>query len=216
VGFIPLLLVAFIVMPYIEVGKSRRYADRRVGLTVASVFIAIMLVSNWMGTPEFRVASSPDREVSIKVLPEEGPSQMLAVPFEELKPGAYLPGQVVSGSPFLTSALASYAEQLAVHSCTLGNPQLTNLDLRPCKVVTNEETGENFYEVGINNKEALPDPYSEMRVQQVQDNLLSLTLYYEVRNPNNPDEIMYFSDDWVAFLHRDANYAEECRFANKC
>ena len=216
VAFIPVLLVAFIVMPYVEVGKSRRYADRRVGLTVASVFIAIMLVSNWMGTPEFRVASSPDREVSIKVLPEEGPSEMIAVPFEELKPGAYLPGQVISGSPFLTSALAAYEEQLAVHSCTLGNPQLTSLELRPCKVVTNEETGESVYQVGINNKEAMPDPYSEMRVQLVQDDLLSLTLYYEVRNPNNPDEIIYTSDDWVKFLHRDANYAEECSFANKC
>ncbi|MEJ2751913.1 MAG: cytochrome b N-terminal domain-containing protein [Chloroflexota bacterium] len=74
VGFIPALLVAFIVMPYFEVGKSRRYADRRIGLSVSMLFIAFMLVSNWMGTPEFRVESSPDREVSIKVLPEEGPS----------------------------------------------------------------------------------------------------------------------------------------------
>jgi hypothetical protein len=216
VGFIPLLLVAFIVMPYFEVGKSRRYADRRVGLTVASVFIAIMLVSNWMGTPEFRVASSPDREVSIKVLPEEGPSEMIAVPYEELKPGAYVPGQVISGSPFLTSALADYETQLAAHSCTLGNPQLPSMALRPCKVVTNEETGESIYQVGINNKEAMPDPYSELRIQQVQEGLLSLTLFYEVRNPNNPDEIIYISDDWVKFVHRDANYAEECRFANKC
>jgi hypothetical protein len=56
-------------MPYIEVGKSRRYADRRVGLTVSMLFIAFMLVSNWMGSPEFRVQSSPDREVSIQLLP---------------------------------------------------------------------------------------------------------------------------------------------------
>jgi len=80
----------------------------------------------------------------------------------------------------------------------------------------NEETGETFYEVGINNKEAMPDPYSELRVQQVQEGLLSLTLYYEVRDPNNPGEFIFVSDDWVKFLHRDANYSEECRFVNKC
>ena len=203
-------------MPYFEVGKSRRYADRRVGLSVALLFMAFMLVSNWMGSPEFRVESSPDREVSIKVLPEEGPSQMIAVPFEELKPGSYLPGQIVSGSPFLTSALATYESTLSDYSCTMGDPQLPTLNAAPCNVSVNEETGERIYRVGINNREAMPDPYSELRIQQVQDNMVSLTLYYEVPDPSNPGEILFISDDWVHFLHQDANYAEECRFANKC
>ncbi|MDX1413715.1 MAG: cytochrome b N-terminal domain-containing protein [Candidatus Promineifilaceae bacterium] len=211
VGFIPLLMVAFIVMPYFEVGKSRRYADRRIGLSVSMLFIAFMLVSNWMGTPEFRVESSPDREVSIEVLPEEGASLMLAVPFDEMKPGAYLPGQDVSGSPFLTEALQAYEEALAAHSCTLtGNP-----DLRPCRIET-LESGELRYSVGINNQEAMPDPYSELRVTDAQKNLLELVLYYEVVDPENPDEFLFLSDDWVKYKHRDSNYAEECGFVNKC
>ena len=44
------LALAFFVMPYIEIGKSRRYADRRLGLSVTMLFIAFMLVSNWMGS----------------------------------------------------------------------------------------------------------------------------------------------------------------------
>jgi hypothetical protein len=197
------------------VGKSRRYADRRVGLSVSMVFIAFMLVSNWMGTPEFRVESSPDREVSIKVLPEEGPSLLMAVPYEEIQPGSYLPGQVVSGSPHLTEALAYYKTILEEHSCTMGNPALTDFHVAACRI---EEggTGEKRYGVGINNKEAMPDPYSELRVEEVQDGLLELNLYYEVANPDDLNEILNISDDWVKHKHIDSNYEEECRFFNKC
>ena len=210
VGFIPLLLVAFIVMPYFEVGKSRRYADRRIGISVSMLFIAFMLVSNWMGTPEFRVASSPDREVSIEVLPEEGASQMMAVPYEQMQRGAYLPGQEVPGSPEFSAALHEYEVALQRHSCTLTDDP----DLRPCGI--EGEGDQKKYTVGINNKEAMPDPYSELRVQEVQEGLLELTLYYEVVDPDNPGEYLIISDDWVKYKHRDSNYAEECSFVNKC
>jgi quinol-cytochrome oxidoreductase complex cytochrome b subunit len=211
VGFIPLLMIAFFVMPYFEVGKSRRYADRRVGLTVSMLFIAFMLVSNWMGSPEFRVASSPDREVSIEVLPEEGASLMMAVPYEQMQRGAYLPGQEVSGSPEFTEALKGYEEALATHSCTLkGDP-----NLQACKV-ERLESGDKKYTVGINNKEAMPDPYAELRVKEAQDGLLELNLYYEVTDPDNPGEYLMISEDWIKYKHIDSNYDEECSFANKC
>ncbi|NCF66631.1 MAG: hypothetical protein GWP61_11695 [Chloroflexi bacterium] len=211
VGFIPLLMVAFIVMPYFEVGKSRRYADRRVGLSVSMLFIAFMLVSNWMGTPEFRVASSPDREVSIEVLPEEGASPMMAVPYDQMRPGAYLPGQEVSGSSQFTEALKGYEEAMKRHSCTVsGDP-----DLQQCNI-KELQSGQQVYTVGVNDKEAMPDPYAEMRVQEVQEGLLELRLYYEVVDPQNPGEYLILSDEWVKFKHRDSNYEEECSFANKC
>jgi quinol-cytochrome oxidoreductase complex cytochrome b subunit len=211
VGFIPLLMVAFFVMPYFEVGKSRRYADRRVGITVSMLFIAFMLVSNWMGSPEFRVASSPDREVSIEVLPEEGASLMMAVPFEQMQRGAYLPGQEISGSPQFTEALKGYEEAMARHSCTLkGDP-----NLQACKV-EHLESGDKKYTVGINNKEAMPDPYAELRVQEAQEGLLELNLYYEVTDPDNPGDYLLISDDWIKYKHIDSNYEEECSYANKC
>lgn len=210
VGFIPLLLVAFIVMPYFEVGKSRRYADRRLGLSVSMVFIALMFISNWMGTPEFRVESSPDREVSIEVLPEEGPSLLMAVPFEEMRPGVYRPGQVVSRSPLLTRGLAGFEEAMFTHSCTVTG----NEEFRECGI-EELESGDVRYTVGINNKTAMPDPYAELRVTQIQDDLLELRLYFEVVDPNNPEEFLILSDDWVKYRHRDSNYAEECTYLNK-
>lgn len=210
VGFIPLLMVAFFVMPYFEVGKSRRYASRRLGLSVSMLFIAFMLVSNWMGTPEFRVESSPDREVSIEILPEEGPSALKAVPFEQLTPGAYLPGQIIPGAPHLTAALEGYEEAMLRHSCTIsGDPHL-----QPCRVET-LESGEKRYSVGIDNKTAMVDPYTELRIKEAQEGLVEMVLFYEVADPDNPGEFLILSDEWVRWVHRDANYAEECTFVNK-
>jgi hypothetical protein len=139
----------------------------------------------------------------------------MAVPFEELQPGSYLPGQEVPGSPHLTEALAHYKTILEEHSCTMGNPALPNFHPAECRVDTSE-SGEKRYGVGINNKEAMPDPYSELRVEEVQEGLLELILYYEVANPDDLNEILNISDDWVKHKHIDSNYEEECRYVNKC
>lgn len=164
------------------------------------LFIAVMLVSNWMGTPEFRVASSPDREVSIEVLPEEGASLMMAVPFEQMLRGAYLPGQEISGSPQFTEALKGYEEALNRHSCTLAGAE----GLSPCKVEDLGE-GKKKYTVGIDNKEAMPDPYAELRVKEAQEGLLELNLYYEYVDSNGE---LTVSEDWIKYKHLDSNYEE--------
>ncbi|MCL4265532.1 MAG: cytochrome b N-terminal domain-containing protein [Anaerolineae bacterium] len=214
VGFIPLLLVAFIVMPYFEVGKSRRYADRRVGLSVSFLFIAFMLVSNWMGSPEFRVESSPEREVSQGVLPQEGPSVLKGVPYEHLELGTYVPGQVLEDNPHLTRALAVFYNALYRQSCKLGdgNPDLP-YNWYPCE----EEVLENG-EVRYGNHftdNAMPNPYAELRITQEQENMVKLTLYYEVVNPQRPEELLIESDEAVGYRHEDSLYEEECQFLNK-
>ena len=116
----------------------------------------------------------------------------------------------------LTEALAHYKKVLEDHSCATGNPAaLPDFHPAPCIVEPNE-AGEKRYGVGINNKEAMPDPYSELRVEEVQEGLLELNLYYEVANPDNLSEILNVSDEWVKHKHIDSNYEEECRYANKC
>ncbi len=215
VGFIPLLMVAFIVMPYFEVGKSRRYADRRVGLSVAFVFIAIMLVSNWMGSPEYRVESSAEQEVSQELLPQEGPSVLLGVPYESMVPGTYLPGDEVAGNPHLTEALEEFQAAMYRHSCHVaGKPKNARLPLLWDECTeTVLDSGDtrygNFFKDSV-----MPDPYAELMIEEMQPNLLRLTLHYEVVNPNNPDELLLDSD-WTSYRHADSNYEEECRFANK-
>jgi len=206
VGFIPLLLVAFIVMPYIEVGKSRRYADRRVGLSVAFLFIAFMLISNWMGSPEFRVQSSPDREVSIVLLPQEGPGGLKGIPYEFLQEGTFSPGQVIDGNPFLTRGLELFQSAMYQQSCTnTGNSQWDT-----CRVdVLDNGTHRyrNFF-----TKDAMPDPVATLIVKEIQPGLKELTLRYQI---TNPDTGVTSAPEWIRWRHADSNYEEECRFLNK-
>jgi ubiquinol-cytochrome c reductase cytochrome b subunit len=208
VGFIPLLLVAFMVMPYFEVGKSRRYADRRLGLSVAMLFIAFMLVSNWMGSPEYRVESSAEQEVAAKLLPQEGPSKMLGVPYEFMTPGTYLPGQTITGNPYLTAALQEFEDLMFLYSCTVsGNP-----NLEECNVQTLESGQKrygNFFKDSV-----MVDPYAELRVREIQPGLAELKLYFQVRNPENPDELLV-DETWIKYRHATSGYEEECRFINK-
>ena len=60
----------------------------------------------------------------------------------------------------------------------------------------------------------MPDPHAELQIEEIQPNLLRLRLYYEVVDPDNPDEMLIHSD-WISYRHADSNYEEECRFFNK-
>lgn len=212
VGFIPVLIVMFLLMPYVEVGKSRRYADRRVGLTVASLFFAFMLVSNWMGSPEFRVESSPELEVAQEIMPQEGPNVLLGVPYEYLETGIYLPGEEIPDNPYLTRALEEFEAAMQNHSCYLsGNPNMPREGVwDDCKILEGGRYGNNF---GDN---AMPDPYAYLRITQEQANMVRLTLTFEVPDPDNPGEFLVQSGDSIfAFRHEGSFYEEECRFLNK-
>lgn len=205
IGFIPVLMVMFMVMPYVEVGKSRRYADRRVGLTVSMLFITFMLVSNWMGSPEFLVSSSAEREVGIEVLPEEGTSSMLGVPYEDMPVGTYLPNQHISGNPQLTYGLEEFYAAMYRHSCTLtGDDTWYPCDQDP-------ETGKYSNHFA---EDVMPDPFAQMIVEEIQPGLKKLTLDFEVADPDNPGKFL-IKNTWTKFRHRDSAYEAECRFVNK-
>lgn len=80
----PLLL-----LPYLEVGPSRRYGDRRIGLTVIFASIIALAVLSFMGTPWYGVSSSPDQEVVAELLPQTHPGPFRTSNWEELEPGTY-------------------------------------------------------------------------------------------------------------------------------
>jgi hypothetical protein len=199
--FLPGLATAFFVMPYLEMGKSRRYAHRRVGLTVAMLFIAFMWMSNWMGSPEYRVQSSPDQEVSQELLPQEGHSVLKSVPYEDLVPGTYEPGQVLQDNPHLTEALEEYEAAMQRRSCTLPG---TEGPWPPCQI---EET-----EAGVNyannfTENAMPNPETWLTIENFQHNMRRLTLHFEVPDPQNPDELLY-DFERPAYRHELSNYEE--------
>ncbi|MGB3715380.1 MAG: cytochrome b N-terminal domain-containing protein [Candidatus Promineifilaceae bacterium] len=199
--FMPALVTAFFVMPYLEVGKSRRYADRRVGLSVAMLFIAFMLVSNWMGSPEYKVESSPEQEVAQDLIPQEGHSVILAVPYEDLEFGTFEPGEVVEGNPHLTEALAEFEAAMNRRSCNVNGDRWDD----ECNI-----TGESERRVYSNSftGEAMPDPTAFLQIEEEQHNLKRVIIHFSVIDPDDPGNVLV-DYDRIAFRHADSGYEEE-------
>jgi quinol-cytochrome oxidoreductase complex cytochrome b subunit len=111
---IPTLLVgALLVLPYVEVGPSRRYGDRRVGLTVIMLSVAALAVLSYMGTPHYAVSSSPDQEVVAALLPQTHPGPVRTANWEELTVGEWAASAWPSApTPALRSLLRLYHEEM--------------------------------------------------------------------------------------------------------
>jgi quinol-cytochrome oxidoreductase complex cytochrome b subunit len=199
--FMPALATAFFVMPYIEVGKSRRYADRRVGLSVTMLFIAFMLVSNWMGSPEYKVEGSPEQEVAQDLIPQEGHSDLLAVPFEDLELGTFEPGQVVEGNPNLTEALAEFEAAMNRRSCNVNGDRWDD----DCKVT--QEGDDRKYSNSFAS-EAMPDPEAVLQIMEEQHDMKKLILLFTVLDPDDPNNVLV-DEERIAFRHADSGYEEE-------
>lgn len=79
-----ILLLMFMVMPYVDVGPVRYYAKRRLAISVSMLFIATIAVLSWMGTPFFLVQSSLDQEIYFKLAPLEKVGDLHRVPYDDL------------------------------------------------------------------------------------------------------------------------------------
>jgi len=79
-----ILVLAFILMPYVDVGPIRYYARRRIALSASMLFVTLIVVCSWMGTPEFRVQTSLDQEIFYQLAPTEQVGAVRAVPFADL------------------------------------------------------------------------------------------------------------------------------------
>jgi ubiquinol-cytochrome c reductase cytochrome b subunit len=84
-----LLFLFLLVYPYLDVGKSRRYAHRRLGLFLAMLAVAAFVILSWMGTPEYAVETSGDQEIAQVLAPMEGVGPVRSIPFDQLVPGTY-------------------------------------------------------------------------------------------------------------------------------
>jgi ubiquinol-cytochrome c reductase cytochrome b subunit len=78
-----------LLLPYLEVGPSRRYGDRRIGLSLAALFVAAMAMLSYMGTPHYAVSTSPDQEAVAELLPQTHPGPLRSAPWGDLALGSY-------------------------------------------------------------------------------------------------------------------------------
>lgn len=83
------IVIATIVFPYFELGPSRRYQHRRIGLSgVASVVVLVAILS-FMGSPWYAVTTSADQEVIAELLPQTHPGPIQLADWDELEIGTY-------------------------------------------------------------------------------------------------------------------------------
>ena len=149
------------------------------------------------------------------MLPQERPSELKAVPFEFLTPGVYLPGQEVPGNPHLTLALEKFEESMQWHSCYVNDS--THWE-RECRVeeVRDPDTGEIIarrYSTSLGD--AMPNPYAELEIVHLQEDLAVMTLHYEVVDPYSGELLIGSGSDYAGYRHAEAYYEEECTFINK-
>lgn len=82
---LPTIIFGFLfVMPYIDTTRSRRYAHRRVAITLGLLTIVILVVLTFMGTPWYGVDSAADQEALQELVPVEKVGPIRIVPYDDL------------------------------------------------------------------------------------------------------------------------------------
>ncbi|RMG72860.1 MAG: hypothetical protein D6711_12215 [Chloroflexi bacterium] len=90
--FPTVVLVVLMILPYIDLTPSRRYADRRFAISAMLVVMSGMTVLSYMGLAEYGVNTSADAEILHHLTHEPAHNKMgilLPVPYDELAPGIY-------------------------------------------------------------------------------------------------------------------------------
>lgn len=89
----PTVMIGVIaLMPYVDVTPSRRFAHRRISLTLAMALVSFMTILSYMGLPEFAVSTTAETEILHELTMEPAHNHvgiMRTVPFNQLQQGAY-------------------------------------------------------------------------------------------------------------------------------
>jgi len=129
IAFPTILLGVLAVMPYIDVTPSRRYAHRRVSLTIAMLLVSFTTILSYMGLPEFAVSTSAETEIIHELTFEPAHSHvgvMRTIPYDQLVPGLYTTAQIGVPEEELNAFLAEFNEQVAASGeLDMMNAQLT-------------------------------------------------------------------------------------------
>jgi quinol-cytochrome oxidoreductase complex cytochrome b subunit len=113
--FPTLLLIFLMIVPYIDVTRSRRFADRRFAISVALGLCSMTVVLSYMGLPEFGVNTSADTEILHEMTFEPAHNHMgtlRPVPYDQLVVGAYTTREIEAGSEEASSAVMAFNEEL--------------------------------------------------------------------------------------------------------
>ncbi|HLV36521.1 MAG TPA: cytochrome bc complex cytochrome b subunit [Spirillospora sp.] len=112
----PTILLGFLmIVPYIDLTPSRRFADRRFALSVSFVMLAMTVVTSYMGLPEFGVATAPDQEILNELTFEPAHNHvglLRPVPFDQLVVGAYTTREFAAEEGDAAAAINAFGAEL--------------------------------------------------------------------------------------------------------
>jgi hypothetical protein len=167
-----------------------------------------MLVSNWMGSPEYLVQSTPEIEVAQELIPQEGHSHLLQVPYETLVPGRYVPlapEQEVPGNKELTHALHYFYDAMRLYSCRTA--ENGSGPWETCRERVRDDGSIQYR--NSHTSDAMPNPQAWLLIDQLQHNMVKLTLCFDVTDPRDPNVKLVDNDcSAFKFRHADSNYEE--------
>src|SRR5262249_51862753 len=83
------LAAMFFIWPYIDIGPSRRYTNRRFALSMMLLFCTGMLFLTYMGTPKYGVDTSGDQEIGQELAPVEGVGPVRSLAYEDYQNGTF-------------------------------------------------------------------------------------------------------------------------------
>ena len=107
------LIGMILLLPYFEVGPSRRYGARRIGLSAAAMSVAALAVLSFMGSPWYKVTSSPDQEAVAALAPQTHPGPLREAPWDQLAFGTYSASEwAAAPTPALQKLLRIFDEEL--------------------------------------------------------------------------------------------------------
>jgi hypothetical protein len=111
---LPTALIGLLVsLPYVEVGPSRRYGDRRIGLSAGISFVILLAILSFMGTPHYAVPTSPDQEAVAALLPQTQPGPLRLAPWGQLVLGSYQAADWRQApTPAMRELLHTFGEEL--------------------------------------------------------------------------------------------------------
>jgi ubiquinol-cytochrome c reductase cytochrome b subunit len=111
---VPTVLIGLLlVLPYFEVGPSRRYGDRRVGLSLAALSVAAIAVLSFMGTPWYGVSTSAEQEAVATLLPQTHPGPLREAEWEALQLGSFTASDYASApNAEMAALLRSFHEEV--------------------------------------------------------------------------------------------------------
>ncbi|NIS79039.1 MAG: hypothetical protein GTO14_02170 [Anaerolineales bacterium] len=103
------------IFPYLEVSPSRRYGDRRIGLSIAAISVTALSVLTFMGTPWYGVVTSPEQEALATLLPQTHPGPIRLADWDELELGTYEARSYVSApTPSLHKLLEIFHDEVSL------------------------------------------------------------------------------------------------------